>query len=285
MKKLAFTALMFAGLAQATGCIFVADDDDTGRFHATWSITAGGAASTCDAHGADYVALTSTLAGTAQGYDDLFDCGDLAGTTNPLPLGDYTIAVSIWDDNGTFENLNDDTKLNLQDAVYNESLLVGGATENLPNTNFDFPPPTGDVSFRVDFGNAGGMNCTSTGAGGSGVVQQVVILRDAQGNAVTATYTGVDQKGVSFTENTGANVVCMENTVVQTLQDLDPGSYSLAIHGLKGAVGGGTNDCYFVMTMSFTVNGDLDLGTILVPFDPAPADEAACNATKPSFER
>ena len=44
------------------------------------------------------VASLATLSGTQQGVEDIFTCEDGQGTTGILPLGDYTVVVSILED-------------------------------------------------------------------------------------------------------------------------------------------------------------------------------------------
>jgi hypothetical protein len=73
-----------------------------GQFEATWQITneTTNQAETCSEVGAGGVSVLSTLAGSGgTGFDDIFPCpaNDDEGhmVTAPLPLGDYTISVSI----------------------------------------------------------------------------------------------------------------------------------------------------------------------------------------------
>jgi hypothetical protein len=73
-----------------------------GQFEATWQITneATNQTETCSEVGAGGVSILSTLAGSGgTGFDDIFDCPSGADEGNvvtaPLPLGDYTVSVSI----------------------------------------------------------------------------------------------------------------------------------------------------------------------------------------------
>ena len=58
---------------------------------------------------------------------------------------------------------------------------------------------------------------------------------------------------------------CVDRLVLQTLIDLDPGDYDLLIEGVYDT---GTDDvaCYQVI-YEFSVDGDFDEGTIVVPFN------------------
>jgi len=66
-----------------------------GNWHATWEITSGGAAATCADVGATFVSFTSTLMGGTVGNDDIFNCDDLAGDTDPYDAGSYTVVPAL----------------------------------------------------------------------------------------------------------------------------------------------------------------------------------------------
>jgi hypothetical protein len=76
-----------------------ADIDLGDTMAATWSITQGGAASTCDAVGAKYVQIVTVVPDASNDtFYDVFDCSDLAGTTVPYPLGaTYTVHAELLD--------------------------------------------------------------------------------------------------------------------------------------------------------------------------------------------
>jgi hypothetical protein len=73
-----------------------------------WSLSdAGGApiASCADIPGQDGVSVLSTLAGTSQATDDIYNCEDGFNNPNPvvtapIEIGDYTVSVSIIDTAG-----------------------------------------------------------------------------------------------------------------------------------------------------------------------------------------
>lgn len=290
MKKLAFAALLLAGLAQATGCIFVSDDEG-GQFEVRWALLAGSTPTTCEAVGADYVASLATLNETGEGFEDLFhNCSAGTGTTFSMPLGTYTVDVSIWDDvnmdttasGGDIINAADDIQMNLQDVVYNSSLDVDGDTVQLPVTTYVFAPQTANIDFSVDFGAAGGTNCTSP----PGVVQMDIQLYDAGGSqCLSVTLSGITDAGGAPTTDTLCDTtypLCEETNVIMTLDNLDPGDYELEIWGLKGAVGPDLYPCYSSGPIAFTVlpGTDDDLGAIAAPFDES-MFPVECNATKP----
>jgi len=136
MHKLVFAAILMAAVP-STGCIFVSDDDldedgdgvdddvdncpnvsnpnqadanndglgdaceeggGQGVFHMSWVVTGpGGAARTCADATADTVQYLLTDNATSTGYDELFDCVDLAADTAPLPLSTFTYLLYIVD--------------------------------------------------------------------------------------------------------------------------------------------------------------------------------------------
>ena len=110
---------------------------ENGRFEGTWLITDAdtNTAETCDWAGAGGVSILSTVAGSGgTGFDDIFSCpasadeGDVR--TSPLPLGDYTISVSILEE-GT------DAALGISDPR-NDSLDFHGHVNDLGVFEFLF---------------------------------------------------------------------------------------------------------------------------------------------------
>jgi hypothetical protein len=82
------------------GCIFVSDSGPSkGVFQTTWTLTQGGAATTCATVGAASVSFLSTRASDSMGFDDVFTCSDMAGDTAPLTIDSYSISVSVLDAN------------------------------------------------------------------------------------------------------------------------------------------------------------------------------------------
>ncbi|MBI4511104.1 MAG: hypothetical protein HY698_15845 [Deltaproteobacteria bacterium] len=280
MKKLSLTALALCAVTQATGCIILSDDDPVGgRFQVSWSLTQGGAPVTCESVGADYFSVLSTLQGTTTGYDDLFDCVGSAGTskTSALPIGTYTVLVSINDDRGT-DNRSDDDILGQTDPI-TKSIEFDGQSVPLTQSPiaFAFAPPTGNVTFSVDYGTQVGGSCAESGV----IQQQIRLLGNNQCFAV----------GIKAGANTGKaceNMICVEDEVTQTLEDVPNGTYTLEIYGLKGAQDSSTDVCYrnSKAPKQVTVSSaDQNLGVIMVEWNPLPADDADCNRSKPASER
>ena len=265
MRKLVLGALLIGSLAMTSGCIITSDDDDDGgRFSLTWSLTAGvgGADISCSDAGATGVSSIATLAGTTSGFDDIFTCGDGQGTTGILPLGDYTVVVSVLglDDNG------DEIALGTS-LPRSESLIDPGVTEDLGDFTFAFNA-NGDLDFGVDYGAAGGDNC-NTGAGGAGDE----IVEDQNTNLVLMGSTqciGVQLLlgGNPDTDDICSEIpLCVEPTVVQTLVDLEPDVYELQLDGLFDFGGGSSVACFKSIDIFEITDGDEDLGVLNVPFD------------------
>jgi hypothetical protein len=138
--KLSFAALALVALTQATGCIFVSDDEvDQGVFRTTWTLTQNGSTVSCGDVGADGVSFLSTAASTNMGYDDVFNCTALAGNTSPLPLDDYQISVSVLD---AQDNVLGQTPNPLQASFLGPCDLESDGTcfVDLPNIEFAFSP-------------------------------------------------------------------------------------------------------------------------------------------------
>jgi hypothetical protein len=96
--KFAWSALLVSALALSSGCIISSDDNtvDQGVFHATWDVNGSTSGSECAAVGADKVSFLFTDS-AGHGTDELFDCIDFAGDTNPLPLDNYTYVATLLD--------------------------------------------------------------------------------------------------------------------------------------------------------------------------------------------
>ena len=270
MRKLGLTALTLFVVAQATGCIFTSSTEE-GYFDATWAVTQNTVASDCAAVGAAKVEVLSTDSGQ-QGYSDIFNCSALAGTTSGLPLDDYTVVENILD--------SADVKMNADMTPISYSITFDGEHVALANVNFDFAPSTANLTLYVDFGNAGGeANCTELG---NGVGQMEVFVMD-QGTStcIAPDITIVDPSGGGTNGDTcGGIMLCEEPTVGLQLDGLPLGTYTFQVYGLKVATVPAIT-CYSLPTAEdVAVTGDADV-TFVVPWNPLPADDAACNATKP----
>jgi hypothetical protein len=116
MKKLVLSALLFAGLSQAAGCIIVADDTTstcasdpnasicTGNVSATWSLKSSDAggnviAAACPSGGTTVRIFSQH--GTDAPYTDDFTCAAGTGVATQLPVGDYLVWMQITDSTTT----------------------------------------------------------------------------------------------------------------------------------------------------------------------------------------
>ncbi len=69
-----------------------------GYTHAAWSLTYNGLPATCTAPRTDIAGVAFDETGTGASLTpDTFDCADLQGTTFPLPLDNYTVAIAAID--------------------------------------------------------------------------------------------------------------------------------------------------------------------------------------------
>jgi hypothetical protein len=185
MKKLVIPALLLGAL-QATGCIFVSDDDteDTASINVSWNLVSDGAPAGCPA-GATTAAVNAQRGGAGSPFVDLFDCADGAGFADDLPLDTYTVWVDFTDDSGN----------------------VTYAQSEAADVNLDTPGEQANAAFTVDVDNgffdvqweiAGGGCASVAGENGVGVL-----------STHTTTTMGYDDKfncedGETGTVTTGA---------------------------------------------------------------------------------
>ena len=90
MTRARLSMLAFAALALS----LAACDGDSSytdvAFHPTWTLNGTTDPNACADLGADKAEFLFTQASNSMGFDELFDCGDFAGETAPLPIDDYT---------------------------------------------------------------------------------------------------------------------------------------------------------------------------------------------------
>ena len=106
-------------------------DVANGFFDVSWEI----AGSSCSGVNAGGVSVLSTLSGTTQGIDDVFDCADgenpAIATTGALPIGDYVVSVAVLDQSDLAIGEADE----IQESITfgNEFVDLGVVTINLFN--------------------------------------------------------------------------------------------------------------------------------------------------------
>ena len=110
MKNLVLSALLFAGLTQAAGCIIVADDTSgtgEGDVSVAWTLLSSSPngtpiASACPA-GADTIQILAQR-GTDQPFTDKFLCNATGGgIADRLPVGQYAVWIQITNTQGTIK--------------------------------------------------------------------------------------------------------------------------------------------------------------------------------------
>jgi hypothetical protein len=89
---LSFTILCLA----STGCHMSASGD----LHASWSVTQGTAASSCEAVGGDTVEIVASNAHGTRVYQEFFDCIDLDAILFDMRPGTYDVTVTLFDAGG-----------------------------------------------------------------------------------------------------------------------------------------------------------------------------------------
>jgi hypothetical protein len=70
--------------------------DNGGYFSLAWSLSGNGSSSSCSqVIGENGVSVLATVTGSADAYEDLFDCEQGAAVTAALPHGSYTVATAL----------------------------------------------------------------------------------------------------------------------------------------------------------------------------------------------
>lgn len=286
MRKLGLSALALAGLVSATGCTIV----EEGTYSFSWQLTYGGVPYTCKDLGAVTIAGRVFRAGADRTkekprYEDLFTCPESqatgSATSAPFEVGTYDIAIEVWNA--------EMVRINPEDSVYRGRVITSSATPlALSSTTSPTAFPMGRrVIFDVDFGSAGGRNCDTGQDGDNGVALQEVLL-SGQGQCVPlyirfdGMYTGCGNDGNGVCTTTCENAsraLCQGNSVSQVIIDVAEGTYTLEVHGLKGATDATPVICY-TGKAEVVVGGtiDNDAGTIVAPFT---STDPKCEATKP----
>lgn len=261
MRKLCLVALLAGALSQTSGCIISTDDDDpTGRFFATWSLTSGNTVISCAEAGADRVKIESELVGTGEVFRDIYDCGDGQGTTDPLPIGPYDVTVTLL-----AVGMPEASNGLLQSSVLEVDLFD---REIVSLGEFEFPVfgAPGDIEFTIDYGQSGGSNCGG-GVGGSRVDDQnITVFLEGDNQCFALELALPSQQNVSNICNEFA--LCEENDAIQALLDVPPGDYEMVVEGLRDDPDGGDPVACFAGVVAFTVDGDEDLGILGIPSNP-----------------
>jgi hypothetical protein len=95
MKNLLRATLVLGGLVSASGCFSFWGDTNSSRFALTWAIsTEASQESDCGTADADTIVVTTTVAGKER-KTVLFDCHDMGGATDGLPVGPYTVETGL----------------------------------------------------------------------------------------------------------------------------------------------------------------------------------------------
>ena len=107
MKNLVLSALLFAGLTQAAGCIITSDDTSgtgTGDVDVSWELLssdlAGNAIPSACPAGADTIEIHSQRLSDNQSFTDKFLCNASGGIADRLPTGQYAVWIRITDTAG-----------------------------------------------------------------------------------------------------------------------------------------------------------------------------------------
>jgi hypothetical protein len=260
MKKVLLAALC---ATQLVAC--VSNNDGTVRLG--WDLTVNGApAASCDQVGAELILVLMTRNGKTTEVE--FDCTPSGTGEFEIDEGLYTVEVQIVDAQGV--RLNRDPFIVTREVFSGEVIDIG---------TFEFQFTLSfRASLRVHMGSAQvtGGNCNSTSSNGAAVVAQDIQLR-SNNQCVARVITGTDDAEAQ----TCAQRVCQAESVVQTIEGLLPGTYTVQVLGYKGATGATPALCYASEAMPLAIiNADVSLGTVFAPYLIEGADPR-CEAAKP----
>jgi hypothetical protein len=251
MKK-AFLSVLALATIQLSGCV---SDNSDGSILVSWTITANNQPSTCAAVGASTVRVIVREGGVVLAQPS-FAC-TAGGAELVIAPGTYTVQLDIFDSGNQQLNL----------VPFNMSATVSsGRTVNLGNAEFAFTLDF-DASFRVQWGSTN-ESCSS-----AGIVQEEIRI------STGGQCLDVDLLVGGSSEATCTRYVCEEGSVLRTLQNLPPNNYLVQVIGWKGATSAQPRACYYSDAVACTQASCPT--TITSFFDPLPADEQFCNATKP----
>jgi hypothetical protein len=236
MKKLVFAALVLGGLMQATGCVISSDDDDTGVFHAQWTLIGRYAADpetpsdtvlTCDDAGVASIAVHSL---PSSGLDcdpnfagnecvDVFDCIDGNGHTAPLFADTYTVWMEALD-------INDDP---IAISFSSPETALGGGDDI--EMDMSWPVDAGNFSLTWTLIDAASnpQTCADVGSGGVEVTTTPVLN---QATFVDNTFNCEDGEGMAVDNHLGENTVVvsiLEEGTDASLGDSVPRNETLAL--------------------------------------------------------
>jgi hypothetical protein len=201
------------------------------------------------------------------GEPDIFNCMNeklsnrQEGLIGGIPLGDYTMT-------GTVHDGDDPTATLAPVGPFDISLDVDGDVRE-QTFNFTRAPALFDVSFGLDFGAAGNLNCTGTPKGGTGVVQQRVDVVDMDDPTMCLALSVTEDDGTAVHENScsATNSVCFETTTTVTVNDLPAGNYLLEVRGYKA--NDMTIPCWeqdFILDTAQYSASAVDIGDLVIPY-------------------
>lgn len=264
MKK-GFLGLFAVGALALGGC-FVSDPE--GTFSLTWSISVDGFAGTCAEVGGDVVQVIATNNNSGDGFSDTFRCNAFAGTTAPMPTGDYTVVIKLLD--------NSNHQLNSVNLVMQHQLFDG---DNVGLGNFQFAFVFPKVRFTVAMGNNPNGNCSEAPGAANAAFEEIRVSDTSASACIPFDIIGVtDAQNHLVTEETCSPFLCQFRNTVHAIAGVDPGNYLMQVIGTQ--LGGGTVpfDCYISDPVQFTLGGsDVNLGSIVA----RPISDLRCHVAKP----
>lgn len=194
MKNLILSTLIVGAASQAAGCIIVSDDDPTGTAVVNWQpLTAdanGDPVTTTCPTGATTAIIFAQPVGSSESdsYLDKYDCSDISGVANDLPVGDYDVFVRLTD---TPENITFAESGQTRIAV-----VEGGATPVNAAMYVDHAFYALDWTLTAQAGGAlncsqvvgeNGVSIVATASGGSGFIDTIVDCEAGENGALAFT--------------------------------------------------------------------------------------------------
>ncbi len=224
MRTLSLLALVVAaGCGNGGG--FIDAPTPTGSFTANWTVhDPSGAPLVCDQVGAGRVKITASAPALNAVINEAFPCDQVMAMSQQVTPGIYTMDYELDDETGAM----------LATAPEQDDIDVPAGGDNVLQQATFVVDDHGGLALTIESGVTGG-NCV-----GAGITATTIVLTHA-GSGGCAPVTFSIGGGGSYTVDCTTPMMagCIDDTQPLTVSGITSGTYSVSVHGYKGA-----SDCY-----------------------------------------